>query len=62
MWDKIFPKSDKVIVERASYRNRFGISVSADLYLPCKIDLSKKYPALVVGTPYGGVKERNNFV
>ena len=58
MWDKIFPKSDNVIVERVSYRNRFGIGVSADLYLPGDIDLSKKYPALVVGTPYGGVKEQ----
>ena len=58
MWDKIFPKSDKVTVERVSYRNRYGISVAADLYLPNELDSSKKYPALVVGTPYGGVKEQ----
>jgi hypothetical protein len=58
MWDKIFTKSDKVIVERVSYRNRYGISVSADLYLPEKLDITQKYPALVVGTPYGGVKEQ----
>ena len=58
MWDKIFPKSDKVTVERVYYRNRYGISVSADLYLLKKMDSSKKYPALVVGTPYGGVKEQ----
>jgi len=58
MWDKIFAKSDKVEVERVSYRNRYGISVSADLYLPKDLDCTKKYPALVVGTPYGGVKEQ----
>ncbi len=58
MWDKIFPESDKVTVERVSYRNRYGISVSADLYLPAEMDSSKKYPTLVVGTPYGGVKEQ----
>ncbi len=58
MWDKIFPKSDSVTVERVSYRNRYGIAVSADLYLPIKMDSSKKHPALVVGTPYGGVKEQ----
>jgi len=58
MWDKIFPKSDKVIVESVSYRNRYGISVSADLYLPKDTDKSKKYAALIVGTPYGGVKEQ----
>lgn len=58
MWDKIFPKSDKVIVQRVSYKNRYGIGVSADLYLPKDIDLNKEYSALVVGTPYGGVKEQ----
>jgi len=58
MWNKIFPKSDKVTVERVSYRNRYGLNVSADLYLPKEMDSSKKYPALVVGTPYGGVKEQ----
>ncbi|MGD1818103.1 MAG: alpha/beta hydrolase [Pleomorphochaeta sp.] len=58
MWDKIFPKSEKVIVNRVSYRNRYGIDVSADLYMPVDIDMTKKYPAIVVGTPYGGVKEQ----
>ncbi len=58
VWDKTFPQSDKVTVEKVSYKNRFGITVSADLYLPKNIDKSKKYPALVVGTPYGGVKEQ----
>lgn len=58
MWDKIFEKSDNVIIQRVSYRNRYGISVSADLYLPKEIDSSKKYQALVIGTPYGGVKEQ----
>jgi len=58
MWDKIFAKSDKVEVERVSYRNRYGLSVSADLYLPKDLDCTQKYPAIVVGTPYGGVKEQ----
>ncbi len=58
MWDKIFPKSDNVIVERVAYRNRYGVSLSADLYLPKAIDMSLQSPALVVGSPYGGVKEQ----
>lgn len=57
-WDKTFLLSDKVIHEKVSYLNRYGISVSADLYLPKGMDRSKKYAALVVGTPYGGVKEQ----
>lgn len=57
-WDKTFPLSDKVIHEKVSYANRYGITLSADMYLPKDMDKSKKYPALVVGTPYGGVKEQ----
>jgi len=56
--DKTFPPSDKVTTEKVSYKNRFGITVAADLYLPKDIDKSKKYSALVIGTPYGGVKEQ----
>ena len=55
---KTFPPSDKVTVEKVSYKNRFGITVAADLYLPKDMDKSKKYAALVIGTPYGGVKEQ----
>ncbi|MGF7036390.1 fermentation-respiration switch protein FrsA (DUF1100 family) [Paenibacillus mucilaginosus] len=58
VWDKTFPPSDNVTVEKVSYKNRYGITVAADLYLPKDIDESKKYAALVIGTPYGGVKEQ----
>lgn len=57
-WDKTFPLSDKVTHEKVSYPNRYGITLSADMYMPKNMDTSKKYPALVVGTPYGGVKEQ----
>ncbi|WFS61920.1 alpha/beta hydrolase [Pseudodesulfovibrio thermohalotolerans] len=57
-WDKTFKLSDKVIHEKVSYPNRYGITISADMYVPKDVDKSKKYPALVIGTPYGGVKEQ----
>ncbi|QJT07982.1 alpha/beta hydrolase [Oceanidesulfovibrio marinus] len=57
-WDKTFKLSDKVKHEKVSYPNRYGITLSADMYMPKDMDTSKKYPALVVGTPYGGVKEQ----
>ncbi len=57
-WDKTFHLSDKVIHEKVSFHNRYGITVSADMYLPKHIDKAKKYSAIVVGTPYGGVKEQ----
>ena len=57
-WDKTFKLSGKVIHEKVSYPNRYGITLSADMYRPKNMDNAKKYPALVVGTPYGGVKEQ----
>jgi fermentation-respiration switch protein FrsA (DUF1100 family) len=53
-----FKLSDKVTKQNVQYKNRYGITVAAHLYVPKDIDKSKKYPALVIGTPYGGVKEQ----
>lgn len=57
-WDKTFLKSDRVIHEKVKFNNRYGIAVAADMYLPREIDKSRKYAAIIVGTPYGGVKEQ----
>lgn len=54
----IFELSKDVTRKPASYKNRFGIQISADLYLPKDFDESKKYTALIIGAPYGGVKEQ----
>ena len=53
-----FELSDKITMEPVQYKNRYGITIAAHMYLPKNIDKSKKYPALIVGTPYGGVKEQ----
>jgi len=57
-WDKTFPKSDKVIYEKVFYPNRYGITIAADMYRPKNIDITKQNPTILVGTPYGGVKEQ----
>jgi uncharacterized protein len=54
----IFKLSGKVTRKPVSYKNRFGIKIAADLYLPTNLDESKKHAALIVGAPYGGVKEQ----
>lgn len=56
--DLTFVLSDKVIMEKVRYKNRYGITLAADLYLSKDIDKMQKYPALIIGTPYGGVKEQ----
>ena len=33
-WDKTFPKSEKVEHRKVSFKNRYGITLSADLYQP----------------------------
>ncbi|MGD9807200.1 MAG: alpha/beta hydrolase [Deferribacterales bacterium] len=57
-WDKTFDKSDKVQHQKVQYRNRYGITLVADMYSPLKMTAGRKYPALIVGAPYGGVKEQ----
>jgi fermentation-respiration switch protein FrsA (DUF1100 family) len=57
-WDKTFPQSKKVIHQKVSFNNRLGISLVADLYIPKNLDRTKKQPAIVVGGPYGAVKEQ----
>ncbi len=57
-WDKTFERSDKVTHQKVAYPTRYGTRVVADLYMPKDMDKSKKYPALLVGTPYGGTKEQ----
>jgi len=53
-----FKLSDKVKMETVQYKNKYGITIAAHIYLSKNMDKSKKYPAIVVGTPYGGVKEQ----
>ncbi|WP_223834309.1 alpha/beta hydrolase [Spirosoma profusum] len=53
-----FTLSDKVTKQNVQYKNRYGITVASHLYMPKNMDTSKKYPAVVIGTPYGGVKEQ----
>lgn len=48
--------------KRVTYDNRYGLKVTADLYTATDIDITKKYSALIVGAPYGGVKEQGPCV
>ena len=54
----IFELNDDVEREHVYYRTRYGIEVAADLYTAKDMDRSGKYPAIVVGPPFGGVKEQ----
>lgn len=50
--------SDNVAVKKVKFKNRINITVVGNLYTPKNIDKTKKYPAIIVGHPFGGVKEQ----
>jgi|SRR5215213_171531 len=54
----IFDLDENVTRTPVSYKNRFGITIAADLYRPKEFDESREHAAVIVGAPYGGVKEQ----
>ena len=57
-WDKVFPKSDEVSHKKVSFKNRFGITLIADLYKP--VNSKSKLPAIAICGPFGAVKEQSS--
>ena len=55
-WDKTFPKSDAVDHEKVTFRNRYGITLAADLYRP--LGAATPLAAIAVCGPFGAVKEQ----
>lgn len=55
-WDKTFEKSDKVVHSKVCFRNRYGITLAADMYVPK--DAQGKLAAVAVCGPFGAVKEQ----
>ena len=57
-WDKVFPQSDKVNHSKVTFKNRYGITLAADMYIPK--NAKGKLPALAVSGPFGAVKEQSS--
>lgn len=57
-WDKTFPQSDKVTHQKVSFRNRYGITLTADLYMPK--NSGDKMAAIAVSGPFGAIKEQTS--
>ncbi|MGV2021100.1 alpha/beta hydrolase [Agrobacterium sp. 22-223-1] len=58
-WDKVFPMSDNIDHQKVSFRNRYGITLVGDLYLP-KSRGAAPLAALVISGPFGAVKEQSS--
>ena len=54
-----FKLSDKVTRKKVSFKNRYGITLSGDLYLP-KNHGNESLAALAISGPFGAVKEQSS--
>lgn len=60
------PKASAVTIgngvkkQKVTFHNRFLIDMVGDLYFPANYSPAKKYAAIIVGHPFGGVKEQTS--
>lgn len=54
--------SEQVERKTVPYKNRYGMEIAGELYTAKNMDVTKKHPAIIVGAPYGGVKEQGPCV
>ena len=59
-WDKTFPKSAKVNIQKVEFKNRFGITLVGDLYSPKGVNSNEKLAAIAISGPFGAVKEQSS--
>ncbi len=57
-WDKVFTQSDQVNHRKATFVNRYGITLATYLYEPK--GAVGKLPAIAVSEPFGTVKEQSS--
>jgi uncharacterized protein len=54
-----FYRSDKVSVQKVSFKNQYQMTVAGNLFIPRSLDRRISHPAIVVGHPMGAVKEQS---
>ena len=57
----VFAADNDVVMEKVSFRNN-GIRMVGNLYKPAHPQAGKKYPAISVAHPWGGVKEQTSGI
>ena len=56
----MFPKNDKVEHSKATFHNRYGITLAADVYVPKNAEGKLPAIAIAIGGPFGAVKEQSS--
>jgi fermentation-respiration switch protein FrsA (DUF1100 family) len=55
-----FYRSDKVILQKVSFKNQYRMDVAGNLFIPKDLKQGAANPAIVVGHPMGAVKEQSS--
>lgn len=58
----ILELSSNIERKRVVYKNRYGMDIVGELYYKADMNLDSRHSALIVGAPYGGVKEQGPCV
>lgn len=59
-WDKVFKQSTNVTVQKVHFKNRYGITLTGDLYMPRNMNQDAKLAAIAISGPFGAVKEQSS--
>lgn len=54
-----FYKSDRVALEKVTFKSQYQLNIAGNLFLPNNLDRNARHPAIVVGHPMGAVKEQS---
>ncbi|MEG4218816.1 alpha/beta hydrolase [Microcoleus sp. Pol14C6] len=55
-----FYQSDKVTMQRVTFKNEYNMQVVGNLFIPKDLDQNAKNSAIIVGHPMGAVKEQSS--
>ncbi|WP_251424417.1 alpha/beta hydrolase [Veillonella agrestimuris] len=57
-WDKVFEQNQDVAHEKVQFKNRYGVTLVGDLYMPKSVKEGDKLQAIAIAGPFGAVKEQ----
>ena len=55
-----FYKSDKVSMQKVTFKSQYKMKVTGNLFIPKNLDRSRRSAAIIVGHPMGAVKEQSS--
>lgn len=54
-----FYTSDRVTVQKVTFRNQYNMNVAGNMFIPKDLDRNARNPGIIVGHPMGAVKEQS---